>query len=463
MTYLGSPPATQAFAPGTDTFNGDGTTTVFTLSRNVATVNDIQVVVNNVVQQPTAYSVSVSTLTFTAAPSAGTANIYVRYLSTNLVTIAPQQGSVTPASLSTPNALYWDTSGNVGVGTTNLNAWAAGSAIQMAGGQGYSRYGMTNNTYYDGTNYRYISTDLAGLYGISSGVHLWFNAPSGTAGNVATFTERMRIDSSGNVGIGVSSPADTAAYGGKVLDIKGPTYLRDTSGGSNYFSSGVVGGATYLQANGTGNFIAFSVNNAERMRIDSSGNLIVGTTATTFNERLSVYLNNASTAPAAFFYNVSGATTGSVLYVQTEAVASTTWKLFSGRAQGGAERVIIYGNGNIQNINNSYGAISDIKLKENIVDATPKLDKLMQVKVRNYNLKIEPEHKQIGVIAQELEQIFPSMIEEAPDRDAEDNLLDTTTKSVKYSVFVPILIKAIQEQQAMIEELKTKVAALEAR
>ena len=60
-----------------------------------------------------------------------------------------------------------------------------------------------------------------------------------------------------------------------MLDIKGPTYLRDTSGGSNYFSSGVVGGATYLQANGTSNFLAFSVNNAERMRIDSSGNVLV--------------------------------------------------------------------------------------------------------------------------------------------------------------------------------------------
>ena len=121
MSYLGSTPASQFFAPGTDTFSGDGTTVAFTLSRNVGTVNDILVVVNNVDQQPTAYTVSVSTLTFSAAPSAGTNNIYVRYLSTNLQTIVPQQGSVTPASLSTPNALYWDTSGNVGVGTTSPN------------------------------------------------------------------------------------------------------------------------------------------------------------------------------------------------------------------------------------------------------------------------------------------------------------------------------------------------------
>jgi hypothetical protein len=92
MSYVGSPPSTQSFAPGTDTFSGDGTTVAFTLSRNVGTVNDILVVVNNVDQQPTAYTVSVSTLTFSAAPSSGTNNIYVRYLSTNLQTIAPQAG-----------------------------------------------------------------------------------------------------------------------------------------------------------------------------------------------------------------------------------------------------------------------------------------------------------------------------------------------------------------------------------
>ena len=94
MSYIGSPPSTQSFAPGTDTFSGDGTTVAFTLSRNVATVNDILVVVNNVDQQPTAYTVASNILTFTAAPSSGTNNIYVRYLSTNLQTIAPQAGSV---------------------------------------------------------------------------------------------------------------------------------------------------------------------------------------------------------------------------------------------------------------------------------------------------------------------------------------------------------------------------------
>jgi hypothetical protein len=124
------------------------------------------------------------------------------------------------------------------------------------------------------------------------------------------------------------------------------------------------------------------------------------------------------------------------------------------------DRLVIYSNGNIQNTNNSYGALSDEKLKENIVDATDKLEDLKQVKIRNYNF-IGEDKNQIGVIAQELETIFPSMVEDIQDQDAEGNLLETSTKSVKYSVFVPILIKAIQEQQTIIDDLKTRIETLE--
>ena len=88
------------------------------------------------------------------------------------------------------------------------------------------------------------------------------------------------------------------------------------------------------------------------------------------------------------------------------------------------------------------------------------MEQLNQVRVVNYNL-IGNDKKQLGVIAQELEQIFPSMIEETPDRDMEGNDLGTTTKSVKYSVFVPMLIKALQEQQALIQTLTDRITALE--
>jgi hypothetical protein len=95
MSYLGNTPVTQSFISGTDYFNGTGSQTVFTLTRSVASINDIQVTVNNVVQQPNdAYTLSGTTLTMTSAPSAGTNNVYVRYLSTTTQSITPSQNTV---------------------------------------------------------------------------------------------------------------------------------------------------------------------------------------------------------------------------------------------------------------------------------------------------------------------------------------------------------------------------------
>ena len=101
MAYLGSTPETQSFTSGTDYFNGDGISVAFTLSRPVASVNDIEVVISNVVQQPsTAYNVSGTTITFTSAPPAGTANVYARYLSTVTQTITPSPGTGGTSQLS---------------------------------------------------------------------------------------------------------------------------------------------------------------------------------------------------------------------------------------------------------------------------------------------------------------------------------------------------------------------------
>ena len=122
-------------------------------------------------------------------------------------------------------------------------------------------------------------------------------------------------------------------------------------------------------------------------------------------------------------------------------------------AGGGTNSFIVLANGNALNTNNSYGAISDKRLKENIADASPKLHDLLKVQIRQYNLIAdEDKQKHIGVVADELESVFPGLVLEGNDG----------YKTVKYSVFVPMLVKAIQEQQAMIEELKAKVAALEA-
>ena len=101
MAFIGNTPTTQAFTPAVDYFSGNGSTTAFTLSRPVASVAQVEAVVNNVVQNPSsAYTVSGNTITFTSAPSSGTNNIYVRYTSPITQVIAPSQGSVNTTSFA---------------------------------------------------------------------------------------------------------------------------------------------------------------------------------------------------------------------------------------------------------------------------------------------------------------------------------------------------------------------------
>ena len=100
MAYIGSTPTSQNFISGTDYFSGTGSQTAFTLTRTVNSVNDIEVVINNVVQQPsTAYTLSGTTITFTSAPSSGTNNIYVRYLATTMQSITVPANSITRTQL----------------------------------------------------------------------------------------------------------------------------------------------------------------------------------------------------------------------------------------------------------------------------------------------------------------------------------------------------------------------------
>ena len=176
----------------------------------------------------------------------------------------------------------------------------------------------------------------------------------------------------------------------------------------------------------------------ERMRIDSIGDI------NTFVTGGSGIQSRSSIGPAttnstfAGFHSATNTTNGSISF-------------------------IVYTNGNVQNTNNSYGSISDIKLKENIVDASSQWDDLKALQVRNYNFKEGQTHTQIGLVAQDAELVSPGLVSESPDRDAEGNDLGTVTKSVNYSVLYMKAVKALQEAMERIEQLETRLTALEAQ
>ena len=102
MAFIGNTPTTQGFIPAVDFFSGNASTTAFTLSRPVASVAQVQAVVENVPQKPgDAYTISGNTITFTSAPPSGTNNIYVYYTSPITQVLAHSQGTVGTSALAT--------------------------------------------------------------------------------------------------------------------------------------------------------------------------------------------------------------------------------------------------------------------------------------------------------------------------------------------------------------------------
>ena len=119
-------------------------------------------------------------------------------------------------------------------------------------------------------------------------------------------------------------------------------------------------------------------------------------------------------------------------------------------------------NGDVDSDTNSYGGISDIKLKENIVDANSQWDDIKNIKVRNFNFKDNPSQKMLGVVAQEVETVSAGLVKDCPDENiTSPGPEGTSTKSVKYSILYMKAIKALQEAQTRIETLEAKVSALE--
>jgi hypothetical protein len=314
---------------------------------------------------------------------------------------------------------------------------------------------------------------------------------STTADGSATPTERMRIDSSGKLLVGTSSARanffNSTSSTGLQLEGAGNTRRISVVGNSGTATvilgrenSGAVGGNTLVSADNAVGAISFQGNDGtefvEAGRIeclidgtpgadDMPGRLVFSTTAdgaASPTERMRITNGGASA-----FYCDSGVDT---LYASSAAASGTSRYLFIGKhsATGtittGTNAILITTNGNVTNINGSYGTISDAKLKENVTDAASQWDDLKAIRIRNWNFKLETGHgvhRQIGPIAQELEQVCPGLVFETPDRDEAGNETGEVTKGVNQSVLYMKAVKALQEAMERIEALEAKVAALE--
>ena len=360
--------------------------------------------------------------------------------------------------LTTGSALVFDGS-NFGLGVTP-SAWTGTfKAIQLPdagvfGTQNQNLNLIANATYNSG--WKYISTASATMYSHEAGKHYWFTAPSGTAGSAISFTQAMTLDASGNLGIGTSSTSYKLHVNGTSGNPQ--MQIQTASGGAFLQFNGYDSANAYCMLGGStatgGVFgtqsnipVAFYTNNTERARIDTSGNLLVGTTGIYGGSRLSV---DGGTGNGAGI-NVAVGASGVVL---------------NSKASGNYYPIAFQNNGTgVGNVyatttTTTYNTSSDYRLKNTIAPMQNALAKVAQLKPVTYKWNADNSDGQ-GFIAHELQAVIPEAV--TGEKDAVDADGNPVYQGIDPSKIVATLTAALQEQQAIIESLQARITTLEGK
>ncbi len=275
-------------------------------------------------------------------------------------------------------------------------------------------------------------------------------------------TTALTIDTSQNVGIGTTTPTSSLVVAGVAAGT--PTingvHLGTQSGFATIELVGTSGTGSLIDFTQSGtdskgrilysnisDFMGFTTNNTERMRIDSSGNVLMGTTST------------LGTSAAGTTHIVGGANDANEapLYLRNPAsTAGRYWKVGPTNNAG----FIIYNNSNTGQYM-SYGATSwtsssDERVKdiiEPITDAASKVASLRAV-IGKYKTDKE-DTRRTFLIAQDVQAVLPEAVDVQSD--------ELNTLGLRYTDIIPLLVAAIKEQQTIINDLKARVETLEAK
>jgi hypothetical protein len=484
MSYIGQQLPADVFSGFvTDSFTGDGSATTFTLSKAPFSEDALIVVINNVIQKPvTNFTVSGTTLTIVGTAVASGDVIYAMHTSGAVPsTLASKvdvnglsDGVILDADADTTISADTDDQIDFKAGGTDIMSLTATTATINDG----VTISVADNT--DTLTLKSTDTDA------SSGPVLLFNRDSASpAANDFLGTIDFQGDNSAGDAhdyIRILSRILSTTDGSEKanLIIKG-------ADGNNLVDFNSDEGTVFNEDSLDLNFRIESNGNANMFKVDAGSNLVlIGTGTDRLSAPLQVSGSGHNTAVGTFTHTGDNSGSGNPYGVYIEFSGSApddTGSTFLTCYDTGATRLQIQAQGNVQNHDNSYGQISDERIKQNITDANSQWDDIKALKVKNFERKDdvaahgEGKSVQIGLIAQECETVSPGLIDEQDPSAGdikvasefgelnEDGTIKSTTgekvKAIKYSVLYMKAIKALQEAMAKIETLETKVKALE--
>ena len=444
------------------TMTGDGSDTTLTLNTDPVNENNVQVYIDGTYQNKDTFSVSGTTLTFSEAPPNNTKVEAIVATQTTINTAtqlldADGDTKVMVEESSDEDKIRFDTGGTermiiddggiVGIGTSSPTSYANSQKTLVIEDSGSPAIAWSD------------TGQSKDWFAVAQGSGLYFNyADGGGSSGASNVTDVLYLDNSGNVGL-----SSTTAK----------KFVVNQTSTSGYFLSGEASGTEiaywYYDANQvqfaskrSNSYLAFLTEDTERMRIGTNGQVSIGIQGS--GEKLYVFGNDAGSYLSLFYHDGNDNDRYGIRIVTGDDDATTGqfWLRFDD-GNGHAQGYIYHNNGTVE-INQA----SDERLKENIVDSTLEgINTLKNIKQREFNWKRDVNKtKVIGYIAQELESVYPIAIVTNADKSgdgvvAPEDDPDNPYKYLAKERLIDVLIKATQEQQVIIEDLKTRIETLE--
>jgi hypothetical protein len=323
-------------------------------------------------------------------------------------------------------------SGNVGIGTASPS---------------YS-LDVNGSTNVSSTNFYRYNGDT-GIVGSGSAItggastQLGIRAASDILFATNGANERMRITSAGNVGIGTSTPTSISGYILQTINGTAGSFTEYQENGTNTFRVGSdIGAGGFLFTQGALG-IRFGTNGSERMRITSGGDVLINKQSLSGSSVGVEFERNSTTR-----MTVDG---GTVLLVNRLSSDGTIVDIRRSGTQVGSISVTTSAT--------AYNTSSDYRLKEDLQEIKG-IEKVSALKVYDFKWK-DSENRMDGVLAHELAEVLPYAVH--GEKDAIDEEGNDIMQGVDYSKIVPILIKAIQEQQEIINEIRAEIDSLKTK
>ena len=362
---------------------------------------------------------------------------------------------------------------NIGIGTATPTRarlelhGGVGRTAGIFGGEGigislqkdYPAVGF--NQYFDGVNARYIGNGYAMAQWFSpfTGTLNFDAYPSGTANNTGNPVRVLTLDRFGHVGLGTGATNGYLQFYNDEYNRK--IVLFETANNDHQFYGMGINSSTlrYQVANTSSShtFYAAQSGGASLMLMRVAGNkkVFIGEQAAGF--RLGINSFDPQYTIEMVQTNNKG------IFLVNPVIGYTNWEIAAAKYSENDVCLILYHNQSVapsgwfRPDNGNYFANSDRRLKENIQQMDAVLPRVMQLRPTHYNFKADAQkHKQSGFIAQELEQLFPTLVSTVPGREKGD----PSTSGIDYGGLSVIAIKAIQELQAEVVALRKEIDQL---